>query len=147
MSVLGVAVGSQASKVHALGSARMLASGSVAATTELAEVARAVVGRDAGRSPPLCPSATRPPGASLPPFSSASQAVARGPVETRVARVGAVVARLAGARAGSVAVPSGLVEKEHGVAIALQCWRPDRVDDGVCCGVSALRRWQLELAS
>jgi phage shock protein PspC (stress-responsive transcriptional regulator) len=32
-----------------------------------------------------------------------------------------------------------------GTAIALQHWRPDRVDEGVCGGVSGLWRWKLAL--
>jgi hypothetical protein len=44
--------------------------------------------------------------------------------------------RPAGARAGSEVL---------GTASALKHWRPDRVDEGVCGGVSGLWRWQLAL--
>jgi hypothetical protein len=44
--------------------------------------------------------------------------------------------RPAGARAGSEVL---------GTASAQQHWRPDRVDEGVCGGVSGLWRWKLAL--
>jgi hypothetical protein len=47
-----------------------------------------------------------------------------------VARARAVAIRAAGARAGSVVVPPGLDEREHGAAMALQHWWPDSVDQG-----------------
>jgi hypothetical protein len=50
--------------------------------------------------------------------------------------VWAEAVRPAGARAGS---------EVHGMASALQHWRPDRIDGGICGGVSGLRRWWLAL--
>ncbi len=60
-----------------------------------------------------------------------------------VARARAVAIRVAGARAGSVAVPPGLAEREHGAVMAVQHWWPDRVNEGDGGGVPGLWRWRL----
>jgi hypothetical protein len=94
-------------------------------------------GRDAGRRPCQCLLAAPPRSAFLPPSSSAWRAGARvrGPSVTRMAMVGAVADRPAGAQAGSDVL---------GAAIALQHWQPDRDDGGVGGGISRLRQWRLE---
>ncbi len=93
-------------------------------------------GIDEGRRHLPHPSAAPPRNVFLPPFSSASQAEARGLAKSRAAMAMAEAARPAGARAGSEVL---------GTAIALQRWRPDRVDEGVCGSVSGLWRWKLAL--
>jgi hypothetical protein len=65
------------------------------------EVARAEGGKDIARRPSQHPSATPPRSTSLPPSSYASLAGSRGSAGTRVAVVGAVAVRPAGAQAGS----------------------------------------------
>jgi hypothetical protein len=82
------------------------------------------------------PSAAPPRNVFLPPFLSASQVEARGLAKSRAATAMAEAVRPAGARAGSEVL---------GTASALQHWRPDCVDEGVCGGVSGLWRWQLAL--
>ncbi len=96
-------------------------------------------GRDEDRLHSRRPSAVPPRSVFLPPYSSASQAEARGPAASRAAMAEEEAFRLAGARAGSVL----------GVAKALQRQQPERDDEGVCggvCGgVSGLRRWRMAI--
>jgi hypothetical protein len=92
-------------------------------------------GIDVGRRHRPRPSAAPPRNVFLPPFLSASQAEVRGQAKSRAAMAMAVW--LAGARAGSEVL---------GTASALQHWRPDSVDEGVCGGVSGLWRWWWQLA-
>jgi hypothetical protein len=64
---------------------------------------------------------------------------ARGSAGVRVARARAVAIRVAGARAGSAAVPLGLAENfKHGAAMALQLCLPDHVSEGAGGGVPGL---------
>ncbi len=93
-------------------------------------------GTDAGRRHFPLPSAAPPRNVFLPLFSSASQAEVRGLAKSLAAMAMAEAARPAGARAGSEVL---------GTAGAQQHWRPDRVDEGVCGGVSGLWRWKLAL--
>jgi hypothetical protein len=60
-----------------------------------------------------------------------------------VARARAVAIQVAGAQAGSAAVPPELAEREHGAVMAVQHWWPDRVDEGDGGGVPGL--WQRRL--
>ncbi len=60
---------------------------------------------------------------------------ARGPAGNRVAMVGAMAVWPAGTQAGSEVLRA---------ATALQHWRPDCDDEGVCGSISGLRRWWLE---
>jgi hypothetical protein len=135
MAVLGAAVDNHAGKIHDLESARMRATGSAAVATEQAEKAFEMGGKDTSRRPPTRPSAVRPRSVSWPPSSCALQVAARGSAKIQVERAQAVVARVAGARAGSAMVLPGLAETEHRAAIALQHWQPDRVDEGDGGGV------------
>jgi hypothetical protein len=65
------------------------------------------------------------------PFLCALRAPARGSARVRVARARAVAIRVAGARAGSAAVPPGLAESfEHGAEMALQLCLPDHISEG-----------------
>jgi hypothetical protein len=93
-------------------------------------------GIDVGRRHHQHPSAAPPHSIFLPPFSSASQAEAMGPAMSRAAMVRAEVVWPAGAWARSEVL---------GTVNALQHWQPDRVNEGVCNGVSGLRRWRLAL--
>jgi hypothetical protein len=93
-------------------------------------------GIDVGRRHHQRPSAAPPRSVFLLPFLSALQEEARGPVRSRAAMVWAEAVRLAGARAGSEVL---------WMANALQHWRPDPVNKGVCGSVSGLRRWRLAL--
>jgi hypothetical protein len=117
-----------------LGLARLPELGSEA--TKLEEVESAEGGRDAGRHHYRRPSAVPTRSVFLLPSSPASRAEARGPAASQVAMAGAEAVRPAGAWARSEVL---------GTAKALQHWRPDRVDEGVCGGVSGLRRWRLAL--
>jgi hypothetical protein len=92
-------------------------------------------GTDVGRHH-LHPSATPPRSVFLPLSSFASKAEARGMAKSRAAMAMAEVVRPAGAQAGSEVLRT---------ASALQHWRPDRIEEGVCGSISRLWRWRLAL--
>jgi hypothetical protein len=89
-------------------------------------------GTDTSRCPSLHTSAVLSHIVFWPAFSCALQAAAR----VRVARARVVAIWVAGARAGSAAVPPGLAESfEHGAVMALQLCLPDHVGEGAGGGV------------
>jgi hypothetical protein len=90
--------------------------------------------RDEGRCHSEHPSTIPPHSVSLPPFSSAWQAEARGPAASQAVLTEEEAVRPAGARAGYEVL---------GAAALLQDQRPVRDDKGVGGGVSGPRRWRM----
>ncbi len=108
-------------------------------------------GTDTSCRPSPHTSAVRPHIVFWLPFSCALQVAARGSSRVRVERAQVAATRVAGARAGSAAVPLGLAESfEHGAAMALQLCLPDHVGEGA--GVprvvaTAAGSWQVSVIS
>jgi hypothetical protein len=90
--------------------------------------------RDEGHCHSQRPSTIPPHSVSLLPSSSASQEEARGPAASRAVLTEEEAVRPAGARAGYEVL---------GAAALPQDQRPVRDDEGVCGGVSGLRRWRM----
>jgi hypothetical protein len=100
------------------------------------EVESAEGARDEGRRHSQRPSAIPPHSVSLPPSLSASQAEARGPAASRAVMTEEEAVRPPGARAGSEVLETAALPQDQ---------RPDRDEEGVCGGVSGLRRWRLAI--
>jgi hypothetical protein len=119
----------------------MLVADSAAAASEPEEAYEVEV-RKKFRPPHPHPSAARLHSTYWPPSSSASRTVMRGPAGIPVARAQAQAAQVAEVRTGSVQELVRLAGERCEAAMALQHWRPGRVDEGDGGGgVSGLRRW------